>query len=107
MSPEILTQKKASSRILDALAIAGVVAGSSLVLTPIVGNNNFVAGGVKAGIGLMVAGVGKDRWADLVGAGFLVDGATDLLNSFLGSVGGKSLLSVGGSAQSSDAQVFV
>lgn len=79
---EILTEKNTGSKILDALAIAGVVLGSSVVLSPIVSNNNLLSGAVKVGAGLLASGVGKGKVSEILGAGFLIDGATDLINMF-------------------------
>lgn len=108
MAEQILQEKKATSRIVDALGIAGVSIASSMLMNKIVGNNNFISGGSKMGVGLLSSGFGKGKATELIGAGFLVDGATDIMNALFGgtlsNLSGK--MGVESSSQSTGA-VFI
>lgn len=99
MTEQIIPGKSATSRIGTALGIALAKFGSSAVSNVFVGNNNFVSGGAKLGAGLLLSGMGKGKVTEILGAGFLIDGAQDLLTRAFG-LGGKSSTAQASSTQS-------
>ena len=80
---EILQERKAGEKILDAFAIAGVAIGSQYVMSPLVGTGNFISGASKLAIGLGASFLGKGKVAEYAGAGFLIDGSMDIVNSIV------------------------
>jgi hypothetical protein len=108
MAPEILTEKKAGSRIIDALAISGVAIGSEIVFSPVVGSATLISGLSKMGIGLVSSGLGKNKFTEFLGAGLLVGGSMDLVNAIFGGKlsSAKGMFS-GKSSEQSSGSVFV
>lgn len=78
---EILQERKAGEKILDAFAIAGVAIGSQYLANPIVGTGNLVSGASKLAVGLASSFLGHGKMAEYLGAGFLIDGSMDIVNS--------------------------
>ena len=101
---EVLEEKKASARIVDALAISGVAIGSELLLSPVVGNANLLSAGSKLAVGLVSSGFGKGKFTEYVGAGFLVGGSMDLINLVFG---GKLSASKMKGTEGSSGSIFV
>lgn len=57
-------------------------------LAPIIGNGTLSSGAMKLVAGGLVQGRGK--MGNIVGSGFVIDGVEDIVNSFMGGIGGGS-----------------
>lgn len=67
------------------LAIAGITKyAGERAMTPVVGNANFVSGGVKLGTALVVDSFMENSMANGVALGIGVDGIEDLFTATLG-----------------------
>ena len=82
--PQILSQKAGKLTIADALMIAGAKSVSERVLSRFIGNGTLISGGLKlAGAIGLVSGV-KGKVGDILGTAMMVDGAEDIITSFMG-----------------------
>lgn len=92
---EILKAKSGKLTILDALMIAGAKSVSERLLQGIIGNGTIMSGAIKlAGAVGLVSGV-KGKIGDIVGTALMVDGAEDIITSFLGG----AVKNIGGGIQ--------
>ena len=83
----------------DAFLIAGAKVASERLLQPLVGDANFMSGGVKLGLSFLFSKMIGGKAGDIIGTALVVDGTEDIvapfLNRFLGG-GNGGLLSMGG-----------
>lgn len=82
--PEVLTEKKPTSRLIDAFAITALKVAEENALAPFVGNANLMSGGLKLGIGLLSSYFGKSKFTEYIGVAFLIDGGEDIVQSLVG-----------------------
>lgn len=88
MSPEILGSKVGKLSYMDALLIAGTKIVSERLLANIVGNGSLVSGATKlVGAGLVQKFL-PDKAGSIVATALVVDGAEDVVLSFLPSMSG-------------------
>lgn len=81
---EILKAKAGKLTVIDALMIAGAKSVSERILSRFIGNGTLLSGAIKlAGAITLVSGV-KGKIGDILGTALMVDGAEDIITSFLG-----------------------
>ena len=100
---EMLKAKSGKLTIMDALMIAGAKSVSERVLQNFIGNGTLMSGGIKLAAAVtLVSGV-KGKVGDVVGTALMVDGAEDIITSFMGG----AIKNVGGGISAkSDVQIL-
>ena len=100
---EILKAKSGKLTIMDALMIAGAKSVSERLLSKVIGNGTLLSGAVKLGGAItLVSGV-KGKIGDILGTAMMVDGAEDIITSFMGG----AIANIGGGIQAkSDVQIL-
>ena len=84
MEPKILSAKSGKLTIMDALMIAGAKSVSERLLQKVIGNGTIMSGAIKlVGAVTLVSGV-KGKAGDILGTALMVDGAEDIITSFMG-----------------------
>lgn len=84
----ILNPKVQASGLMD-VALMGISKSvGERALAPIIGNGTLSSGAMKLVAGGLVQGRGK--MGNIVGSGFVIDGVEDIVNSFMGGMGGGS-----------------
>ncbi|MGP8323466.1 MAG: hypothetical protein ACT6FG_05690 [Methanosarcinaceae archaeon] len=83
----ILKPKVQASGLMD-VALMGISKSvGERALAPIIGNGTLSSGAMKLVAGGLVQGSGK--MGNIVGSGFVIDGVEDIVNSFMGGMGGS------------------
>ena len=91
---KILEAKGGKLTVIDALMIAGAKSVSERLLSKIIGNGSLMSGAIKlAGAIGLVSGV-KGKVGDIFGTALMVDGAEDIITSFMGG----AITGIGGGA---------
>lgn len=101
---DILKAKGGKLTVIDALLIAGAKSVSERILSRFIGNGTILSGAVKLGGAVaLVSGV-KGKIGDILGTALMVDGAEDIITSFMGG----AITGIGGGAGiQTDAKVQV
>ena len=99
----VLQAKSGKLTIMDALFIAGAKSVSERLLQGIIGNGTIMSGAIKlVGAVTLVSGV-KGKVGDILGTALMVDGAEDIITSFMGG----AVKNIGnGISQKSDVQIL-
>ncbi len=80
----VLQQKSGKLDIMDALMIAGAKTVAERVLGMVIGNGTLLSGAIKLGGAVtLVSGI-KGKVGDILGTALMVDGAEDIVTSFMG-----------------------
>jgi len=87
---------KKSSGIVDNLMIAGVKILGERLLMPLVGNGNFVSGATKLGLAFASDKFIGGKTGNIISAGFMVDGAEDIVKPILGGFLNNGVQEMGG-----------
>ena len=103
MTTNILQAKSGKLNVMDALMIAGAKSVSERLLAKFIGNGTIMSGAVKlVGAVTLVSGV-KGKVGDILGTALMVDGAEDIITSFLGG----AVANIGsGISQKSEVQIM-
>ena len=101
--PDLLKQRSGKLNVMDALLIAGAKSVSERQLQRIIGNGTILSGAIKlVGAVTLVSGV-KGKVGDIFGTALMVDGAEDIITSFLGG----AVTNINGGIQAkSDVQIL-
>lgn len=82
----ILNPKVQASGLMD-VALMGISKSvGERALAPVIGNGTVTSGAMKLVAGGLLQGKGK--MGNIVGSGFVIDGVEDIVNSFMGGMGG-------------------
>jgi len=93
--PDLLKSRSGKLTIMDALMIAGTKSITERLLSRVIGNGTLMSGAVKLGGAItLVSGV-KGKIGDILGTALMVDGAEDIITSFLGG----AISNIGGGIQ--------
>ncbi len=82
---KILGAKGGQLSVSDSLMIAGTKILSERVLASVIGNGTLISGGIKLTGAVMSKNFVGGKINDILGTALMVDGAEDIVSSFLGN----------------------